>query len=64
MSEDEEQLIVALRERNFEQAGLVLMQMFDWDATTILDVLQAALEDGNFHTINRQIDRIRQKQGV
>jgi hypothetical protein len=35
-----------------------------WDGVQILDALQYALEDANFHSVNEQINAIRKKEDL
>ena len=35
-----------------------------WDGSDILDILQIALEDANYHTLNQCINSVRQQQKI
>ena len=35
-----------------------------WDGVDILDVLQIALEDANFHSVNRKIELMRENENL
>ena len=35
-----------------------------WDGSDILDILQIALEDANFHTLVAELDTLREKHQV
>ena len=45
-----------------EALGALISSYFKWDGIQILNAFQAALEDANFHSINAQIDDIREKE--
>ena len=47
-----------------EALGAMISSYFKWDGAQILDALQYALEDANFHSVNEQIDAIRKKEAV
>lgn len=38
--------------------GLMLAHYFEWDGLALLKVVYAALEDSNFHTENREIQKM------
>lgn len=44
--------------------GAMISNHFMWDGVQILDALQYALEDANFHSINEQINAIRKKEDL
>ena len=44
--------------------GETLSKVFEWDGLDILDVLQIALEDSNFHSLNREIEKLRANEGL
>jgi hypothetical protein len=35
-----------------------------WDGSDILDILQIALEDANFHSLNKQIEVLRANESI
>ncbi len=35
-----------------------------WDGSDILDILQIALEDANYHTLNQCLNSVRQQQKI
>jgi hypothetical protein len=47
-----------------EALGAMISSYFRWDGIQILNALQAALEDANFHSINEQINTIREKEDL
>jgi hypothetical protein len=47
-----------------EALGAMISAYFEWDGIKILNAFQAALEDANFHSINQQIDIIREKEDL
>lgn len=47
-----------------EALGAMISSYFKWDGAKILDALQYALEDANFHSVNEQIDAIRKRESV
>ena len=47
-----------------EALGALISSYFKWDGIQILNALQAALEDANFHSINEQINTIREKEDL
>ncbi len=59
---EEETLLTALREKN-ENAGPLLVTLLD-DDSKLMDIFQAALEEINFHRLNRYIDAWREKEGI
>jgi len=44
--------------------GVLISKYFKWDGIQILDCLQEALQDANFHTINKEISSLRDREGV
>ena len=49
---------------NAEALGAMVSVYFKWDGIQILNAFQAALEDANFHSINEQINTIREKEDL
>jgi hypothetical protein len=47
-----------------EALGAMIAIYFKWDGIQILNALQYALEDANYHSINQQIDIIREKEDL
>jgi len=47
-----------------EALGKMLSSYFRWDGAQIMDALQSALEDANFHSINEQITNLREVEDV
>jgi hypothetical protein len=47
-----------------EALGAMISSYFRWDGIQILNALQYALEDANFHSINEQINTIREKEDL
>ena len=39
--------------------AVTIAKMFEWDGMHILDVMQIALEDSNYHTLNRELEKFR-----
>ena len=44
--------------------GLAMARYFDWDARMIMQATYAALEDSNFHTLNRELLEVAKKHKV
>lgn len=47
-----------------EALGAMISSYFRWDGIQILNALQYALEEANFHSINEQINTIREKEDL
>jgi len=47
-----------------EALGAMISTYFKWDGIQILNAFQSALEDANFHSINEQINTIREKEDL
>jgi hypothetical protein len=47
-----------------EALGAIISTYFKWDGIQILNAMQYALEDANFHSINEQINTIREKEDL
>jgi hypothetical protein len=47
-----------------EALGAMIANYFKWDGIQILNAMQYALEDANFHSINEQINTIREKEDL
>jgi hypothetical protein len=47
-----------------EALGAMIASYFRWDGIQILNAMQYALEDANFHSINEQINTIRKKEDL
>jgi hypothetical protein len=47
-----------------EALGAMIASYFKWDGIQILNAMQYALEDANFHSINEQINTIREKEDL
>ena len=47
-----------------EALGAMIASYFKWDGIQILNAMQYALEDANFHNINEQINTIREKEDL
>jgi len=47
-----------------EALGAMISTYFRWDGIQILNAFQFALEDANFHSINEQINTIREKEDL
>ena len=45
---------------DMDALGVMISVYFEWDGVKILDAMQAALKDANFHSINEKIDAIRE----
>jgi len=41
-----------------EGLGILIAKYFKWDGLAILKTLYAALEDANFHTENKEIEKL------
>ena len=41
--------------------GTTISKVCEWDGSDILDVLQLALEDSNFHTENKSVTKLREQ---
>jgi hypothetical protein len=39
--------------------GVSISKVCEWDGSDILDIMQIALEDSNFHDVNRAIEKVR-----
>lgn len=50
--------------KDSEALGVIVSSYFEWDGARILDCLQSALEDANFHSLNEEITLLREKEGV
>ena len=61
---NEEILLTAIREKNYDNVGVMLAALLNQDAKPILDVIQAMLEDINAHSLNRMVDTWREFKGV
>jgi hypothetical protein len=44
--------------------GIAMARYFDWDARMIMQATHAALEDSNFHTLNRELLEVAKKHKV
>ena len=44
--------------------GSTVSKVCGWNGVDILDVLQIALEDSNFHTLNKEITKIREEENL
>jgi len=44
--------------------GIAMARYFDWDARMIMQATYAALEDSNFHTLNRELLEVAKKHKV
>tara|TARA_X000001388_G_scaffold72201_1_gene62654 strand:+ start:395 stop:625 length:231 start_codon:yes stop_codon:yes gene_type:complete len=42
--------------------GTTISKVCEWNGSDILDVLQIALEDSNYHTLNKCVTSLRQQQ--
>jgi hypothetical protein len=47
-----------------EALGAIISTYFKWDGIQILNAMQYALEDANFHSINEQINTMREKENL
>ena len=47
---------------DMDALGVMISVYFEWDGVRILDAMQAALQDANFHSINEKIDAIREAE--
>ena len=47
-----------------EALGAMISSYFKWDGIQIFNAFQYALEDANFHSINEQINTIREKEDL
>lgn len=47
-----------------EALGAIISSHFKWDGIQILNAMQYALEDANYHSINEQINTIREKEDL
>ena len=47
-----------------EALGALISSYFRWDGIQILNAMQYALEDANFHSINEQINTIREREDL
>ena len=50
--------------KDSEALGGIVSAYFEWDGIRILDCLQSALEDANFHSFNEEITLLREKEGI
>ena len=44
--------------------GVSISKVCEWDGSDILDIMQIALEDSNFHDVNREIEKVRANLGL
>jgi len=44
--------------------GSTVSKVCEWNGVDILDVLQIALEDSNYHDLNKEITKIRNKENL
>lgn len=51
-----ERVIVKAGDNGFKSLGVAISRYCGYDGGFILQVLRAALEDANFHTLNNEID--------
>ena len=60
LEEEEKQF----NEKKKRQLAEFISNNFEWDGADILDICQIALEDSNYHTLNKVITSIRKQQKV
>ena len=47
------------KEQTKKSLGVSISKVCEWDGSDILDIMQIALEDSNFHSVNREIEKVR-----
>jgi hypothetical protein len=47
------------KEQTKKSLGVSISKVCEWDGSDILDIMQIALEDSNFHDVNREIEKVR-----
>ena len=47
-----------------KQLANTISKYAKWDGSDILDILQIALEDANFHSVNRKIELMRADESL
>jgi hypothetical protein len=47
-----------------EVLGILVSKYLRWDCSQILETISSALEDSNAHTLNAQIRKLADKQGL
>ena len=47
-----------------KQLAETISKFAKWDGSDILDILQIALEDANFHTFNKCLNSLRKQQKI
>lgn len=47
-----------------KQLANTISKYAKWDGSDILDILQIALEDANYHTLNQCLNSVRQQQKI
>jgi len=65
----EKELVLEKEEKEFKEKKKRLLadfisNNFEWDGADILDICQLALEDSNFHTLNKVITSVRKQQKI
>ena len=51
--------IATLQEYAKKARGIELAKFAEWSATDLLDIIQIALEDSNYHTFNKELTLLR-----
>ena len=67
MSEETKQITLDREDKEFKEKKKRLLadfisNNFEWDGSDILDICQLALEDSNYHTLNKVITSVRKQQ--
>lgn len=47
-----------------KQLAETISKFAEWDGSDILDILQIALEDANYHTLNQCLNSVRRQQKI
>ena len=69
MSEETKQITLEREDKEFKEKKKRLLadfisNNFVWDGSDILDICQLALEDSNYHTLNKVITSVRKPQKI
>ena len=69
MSEETKQITLEREVKEFKEKKKRLLAdfisyNFEWDGSDILDICQLALEDANYHTLNKVITSVRKQQKI
>jgi hypothetical protein len=50
--------------KDSETIGILIAQYFKWDGAQVLDAMQSALEESNFHSFNARLGALRNEMEV